>query len=258
MNITTYNISNESNITEILSHFDSNYVIETIVDKLDNLDFSSSLIQPNVVAAFEENFKLMKENFPGDESNINIVRTRIYKEIIDILCNRFNLQFNEYDDTIDLYTAAFYLYEFLICNRNTIMVSFFSSFIINNKDMLYTFIMSDDKKRDGSNNYNKKMFTDYKYVVISTNIEKIINYIATLDIKLINIFQSVYVNPEVVMFLDNAFADKGNFFYDFYCKNILKESVLPIIITNIRLDLQKIVGNIGVDNIQNILNKGDL
>ena len=60
------------------------------------------------------------------------------------------------------------------------------------------------------------------------------------------------------MFLDNAFADRGNFFYDFYCVNILKESVLPIIITNIRLDLQRIVGNISSDSIQNILYKGEL
>lgn len=258
MNTATYNISNEYNITEILNHFDSDYVIEAIKDKLDNLDFSSSLIQPNAVAAFEENFKLMKENFPGDESNINIVRIRIYREIIDILCSKFNLQFNEYDDTIDLYTAAFYLYEFLICNRNKIMISFFSSFIINNKDMLYEYINNDEKKRDMSTAYNKKIFTDPKYVTISANIEKVINYIATLDIKLVNIFQSVYINPEVVMFLDNAFADRGNFFYDFYCVNILKESVLPIIITNIRLDLQRIVGNISSDSIQNILYKGEL
>ena len=75
-------------------------------------------------------------------------------------------------------------------------------------------------------------------------------------IKLVNIFQSTYINPEVVMFLDNAFADRGNFFVDYYCNIINKPESLPIVITNIRLQLQKSVGNIGSNNIENLI-KGE-
>ena len=48
-NMQPYIISNEYNITEILAHFDSDYVISTIEDKLEEIDFASSLIQPNII-----------------------------------------------------------------------------------------------------------------------------------------------------------------------------------------------------------------
>lgn len=255
-NTQPYVISNEYNITELLAHFDSDYVISTIQDKLQEIDFASSLIQSNIIASFEENFKLMKEEFPGDEANINAVRIRVYTEIIQILCNKFNLQFNELDDTIDLYTAAFYAYDFLVCNRNNIMVNFFTAFIINNKDSLYSSLNLElsKKNKDSSMVYNKRIYADQKYIVISANIEKVIKYISSLDIKLINIFESTYTNPEVVMFLDNAFADRGNFFVNYYCSIINKPESLPIVITNIRLALQKMVGNINHDDIENLIN----
>ena len=131
LSTTQYDISTERDITEILEHFDSEYIIAAMQDKLENIDFASTLIQANIVASFEENFKLMKEQFIGDEININIVRDRVYRQIIDILCSKFNLQFNTLDETIDVYTAAFYAYDFLVCNRNNIMVNFFASFIVN-------------------------------------------------------------------------------------------------------------------------------
>ena len=85
LSTTQYDISTERDITEILEHFDSEYIIAAMQDKLENIDFASTLIQANIVASFEENFKLMKEQFIGDEININIVRDRVYRQIIDIL-----------------------------------------------------------------------------------------------------------------------------------------------------------------------------
>ena len=255
LSTTQYDISTERDITEILEHFDSEYIIAAMQDKLENIDFASTLIQANIVASFEENFKLMKEQFIGDEININIVRDRVYRQIIDILCSKFNLQFNTLDETIDVYTAAFYAYDFLVCNRNNIMVNFFASFIVNNKDSLYNALNLDTlkKNKDSSVMYGKKLYYDQKYIIISSNIEKVIKYIATLDIKLLNIFQSTYVNPEVVMFLDNAFADRGNFFVNYYCYIINKPELLPIVITNIRLQLQKSVGDISSNSIENLI-----
>lgn len=253
----SYIINSEYNITEILSHFDSEYIISVIEDKLKNLSFSSSIVESNVVVSFEDNFKLMKQTFTDDGANINIVRSRIYKDIIIMLCDRFNIRFNELDDTIDLYTAAFYAYDFLVCNRNNIMINFYTSFIVNNKDYLYGALNLDEykKAKDMSTSYNKKMYTDNKYIIISANMEKVIKFISTLDIKLLDIFKSTYINPDVVMFLDNAFADKGNFFADYYCK--IGEEELPIVITNIRLKLQQIIGNINQNSIDNFINKGD-
>lgn len=253
--IEPYRINNEYNISEILAHFDSNYIFHTLEDKLEHIDYTSSIIEPNFVGAFESNFKLMEEEYPGDSQNIRTTRDDVYREIIRILCQKFNLEFNNVDDTIDVYTAAYYLYDFLVCNRNTIMVNFFTAFIINNKDNLYNALGIEDirKNKDSSSIYGKRVYTDMKYAIISANIMKVIKYINNLDIGLVDIFKSVYVDYSIVTFMDNAIADRGNFFKDYYCSAINNPELAPIIITNIRLSLQKLVGDISATHIDEIM-----
>jgi len=253
-----YEISNEYNITELLEHFDSNYIFDIINDKIENNDWARINPDPNVVVSFEENFKLMTENYPGDAQNIRAIREQVYSDVISILCEKFNLQFNEADQNIDLYTAAFYLYDFLVCNRNSIMINFFTSFIVNNKESLSKFLNLEDYKRskDSASAYGKMIYDDHKYGLISANMSKVINHIATIDISLLNIFQSVYNSPELIAFLDNMVADKGNFFKDYYCSILEQPEALPIVITNIRLSLQKLVGGISPSNIQEIMSYG--
>lgn len=253
-----YEIANEYNLTEALSHFDSQYIFDIINDKIDNLDFASVLEEPNVVTSFEETFKMMNENFPGDADNIRDIRDQVYIDVIDTLCKRFNLSWNDQDDNIDHYTLAFYLYDFLVSNRNTIMVNFFTAFIMNNKDSLVRVLDVTDyqKSRDTSAVYGRRIYDDQGYGVISANMTKVINYIATIDITLYNIFQSIYTNQEVLYFLDNAVADKGNFFKDFYCSVLDQPDILPIVITNIRLALQRNVGDIGQSTIHEIMSYG--
>ena len=253
-----YRINNEYNISEILAHFGSEYTMHALEDKLENINYTSSLIEPNFVSAYENNFKLMEEEYPGDSQNIKSVREEVYREIIRLLCSKFNLTFNTMDDSIDLYTAAYYLYDFLVCNRNTIMVDFFTAFIINNKDTLYGILSQEESKKnkDSSSAYGKRVYVDPKYVAISANILKVINYISTFDIELTNIFQSVYVDANLVQFLDNAFADNGNFFKDYYCAAVNNIEISPIIIINIRLALQRLVGDISPSHIDELITSG--
>ena len=250
-----YEINNEYNVTDILAHFDSNYILNIIEDKLENISFATSQIEPNIVVSFENNFKNMNDRFPGDSQNIRNIREQVYRDIIRILTNKFNLQFNMSDENIDLYTAAYYLYDFLMSHRNNIMVNFFTAFIINNKESLCTTLNIEEfrKGKDSAAAYSKRVYQDNKFAIISANMPAVINYISTLDITLLNIFQSTYKDIKLVQFLDNAFADKGNFFKNYYCSILNKPEELPIIITNIRLALQSHVGNISQSDINEFL-----
>lgn len=250
-----YEINNEYNVTDILAHFDSSYILNIIEDKLENISFATSQIEPNIVVSFENNFKNMNDRFPGDSQNIRNIREQVYRDIIRILTNKFNLQFNMSDENIDLYTAAYYLYDFLMSHRNNIMVNFFTAFIINNKESLCTTLNIEEfrKGKDSAAAYSKRVYQDNKFAIISANMPAIINYVSTLDITLLNIFQSTYKDIKLVQFLDNAFADKGNFFKDYYCSILNKPEELPIIITNIRLALQSHVGNISQSDINEFL-----
>ena len=227
-----YDISNEYNITELLEHFDSNYIFDIINDKIGTIDYSSVLEEPNVVTSFEDTFKVMNENYPGESQNIRQVRLQVYTDIISILCKKFNLYFNEEDEYIDRFSLAYYLYDFLVCNRNKHLINFFTSFIINNKDSLCAFLNADEyhKGKDSAAAYSKRIYDDQKYGLISANMLKVIKYIATIDISLVNIFQSIYSSPEPLTFLTNAVADRGNFFRDIYCKVFDQPDVVPVII----------------------------
>jgi hypothetical protein len=253
--ILSYQNSGEYNITELLAHFDRNYIFDILNDKLESISFSTSIIEPNIVSAFENTFKSMNSQYPGDSQNIRVIREQAYRDIISILTKRFNLRFNTVDDTIDLYTAAYYLYDFTVCNRNNLMINFFTAFIVNNKDSLSSNFNADDyrKGKDSALAYGKRIYDDQKFAMISANIANVIDYISTLDISLLNIFQSSYRDPNIVAFLDNAFADCGNFFKDFYCSILKKPEEMPIVITNIRLALQNVVGNISTNHIEEFL-----
>lgn len=246
-----YDVTGEYDLAEMLEHFDTPYTMDLIEDKLSNIDYASVRPEPNIVAAYESTFKGMMINFPGDANNIQAIRRNAYLDIISVLCKRFNLRFNEDDDNIDPFTAAFYLYDFLIVNRGNYIVNFFTSFIINNKDSFMGFLNIDDyhKAKTAAADYSRRMYADPVYGVISSNISKVINHIMELDISLFNIFSSIYTNQETLQFLGNAIGDCGNFFKDVYCEVINTPEVAPIIITNIRLKLQSLVGSISTRNI---------
>lgn len=254
LNTQPYEIANEYNIQEILAHFDSNYIFDILEDKLNNISFATTQIDSNIVNAFEANFNWMNEKFPGDSQNIRAIREQVYYDIIKILTAKFNLEFNTSDDTIDPFKTAYYLYDFLVCHRNAIMINFFTAFIINNKDSLAATLNTDmfRKNKDISSIYGKRIYKDNKFALISANIPSIINYISSLDVSLLNIFQSTY-DISLVQYLDNAIADKGNFFKTYYCSILNKPEELPIIITNIRLSLQSQVGDVSSSHIEELL-----
>ena len=251
----TYEVNNDYIFSELLEHFDLEYIFSVLYDKINNFNYTSSLIEPNIINAFESNFRRMFDELPGDGDNIKSIRDQTYRITIDILTKKFNITFNTEDENIDLYTAAAYLYEFLICRRNEIMVNFFVSFIINNKESLYTALINDGfkKMRDISSNYSRRVYIDQKIVLITAGMNKVLNYIGEMDVKLVNIFQSTYIDPKVVQFLDNAFSDNANFFKDQYMSVLNNPEISPIIITDIKISLQKIVGNTNLNDISDVL-----
>ena len=252
--ISPYENTNEMNLTELLEHFDSNVIFDMIEKKLEVIDFTNVIPEPNAVQSFEQIFKYHEEVHPADAANIRMIRQETYINIINILCGRFNLQFNEDDDNIDRYMAAYWLYDFLICKRSIYMVNFFVSFIVCNKDSLYQNLNLEEyrKSRDSAASYSKRIYTDPKYGIIAANIDKVLDHIAPLGFNLYNIFQSIY-NPDIVAFMDNAFADKGDFFTDFYYNVIIRPEIKPMAMTSIRLALQSVVGDISSQSIKEII-----
>ena len=255
MVIPPYTLTSEYNLAEMLEHFNSNYIMDVIDNKINTINYASTLSEPNMVSSLEEEFKIMYERFPDDETNTKQIRVQLYEDIIHLLCDRFNLQFNDDDDTIDRFTAAFYLYDFLICNRSAYMINFFVSFIVNNKDTLCESLNLElpKKMKEIPAGYNKQFYSDPKFVAIAANMKNVLHHIVGIDITLRNIIESVYTTPSVVDFFDNMISDKGDFCKDFYASVVMRPDIEPIVDVGVKLALQKIVGDTSSGSIHEIM-----
>lgn len=242
MNSSLYNIVSVNQLTEILSHYDTNFVMSVLDNAIaSRYNPNAVLTQPNVVAAWEQNFKQLLSEFeelPDSKVRIMQVRDDTYKEIIQRICSEFKLNFT-IDDSIDLYSAAFYLYDFFVANFNTNLVTFFCNYIYKERVEIYEALdlASFKKNKDSSTVYGKKIYKDIRLAVINANIDRVIQYICSFDIRLSDIFATVFSQREIIYFMSTIVSDKEDFFKSFYV-DVLNAAIRPILLTDIRLSIQ--------------------
>ena len=87
------NIITENQLSVLLSRFDTDYIFDIIRYNMGNR-FNCYVIQmPNIVAAYEQDFKYLKAEYQEQSmiQMIDDVREQTYKGIINLLCTSFNL-----------------------------------------------------------------------------------------------------------------------------------------------------------------------
>ncbi len=237
-----YRVNAERDVSVILSRFNTEYIYDCINNALD-AKINTQLItaNPNLIRSLEDNFIVMQQQFPDDVQNILECREETYNEIIQYLCSKFNLRFNN-NDTVDLYSAAYFLYEFTVSNYLQNLSLFYTKFILKEKNSLYKELNLDQFKKSTNINYNKKLFKDSISSTILINIGYIIDQLTTFDFDLETIINIVYDNNKVAYFLNSVFEDDG-YFYNFFKSDIANNFIRPNIITSIRLNIQSAVIN---------------
>jgi len=239
-----FNVVNENQLTSILSHYNTEFVL-SIVDNAIVSRFNTNAIlrQPNVVAAWEQNFKQLLSDFEDSSSSkqqILQVREDTYKEIIAKICNEFQLNFT-IDENIDWYSAAFYLYDFFVSNFNINLTNFFSSYIYKERSDIYDSmdLASFRKNKDSSTLYGKKTYKDIKLAIISSNAGFVIDNLCGIDISLADIFNVLYKQKELAYYMSTLVTSKGDFFKDYFA-SILNTPIRPILLTEIRMQINAI------------------
>lgn len=218
----------ENELAIVLSHYDSRFVYDIVNDQIQrNREGGAAVIAtpPNVVAAWEQNFKAIMDQY-GAEGSVKIqeVRQETYKEIIDIICQAFNLNFTVAD--IDIYSAAYNLYDFFVCNLQQNTTKFFSKYIYKERTSIYEGMgLSELKKnKDSSTVYGKRMYKDIKLAVINANITKIIDNICKgMEFDFPSVIGSIVEDRNMSRYLINIVSDKGNFF---------QQTMVPLVMNN--------------------------
>jgi hypothetical protein len=203
MNDKVYEIQANDQISVILSQFDSGYIMDIVEDTLTQIFNNFDVIpRPNVVQAFETNFKELYNVYPSDIDNINQCRLESYMSIIDIICKKYNLRFIQPDD-LDLYTIAYFLYDFFVSKFNFYLINFYARYIMAEKDNIFTNMNLEAARnnKDMSTTYNRLAFeNDEVLSIIAANLPMVLkNLSASTPVPDHVVYYYTYGNNPVVI-----------------------------------------------------------
>lgn len=242
LNDKVYELQANNQLSTILSQFDANFGIDVIGDILES-KFNRFDIVPtsNMVSSFEDNFKELYINFPNDRENIDESREEVYREVIDTICKRYNLEFTDGGGLIDFYSIAYYLYDFFISRFNEYLVKFYCSYIEQEKDNLYSLLKVENNK-DYKNNLSKYNYKDEVLGALTNELITVINGIKLLEIPDYNVYKLIYDDENIIALLMNNIYPKTPLFVLFN-SILFNPELYPIIITHIRMRLQLLCNN---------------
>ena len=240
-----YELRANNQISVILAQFDSDFVMNVIEDTIaQRLSTFNMIPYPNAVQSYETIFKELTNMYPTDTENIEETRMLTYRAIIDIITKWFQIDINDNngDEYIDLYTLCYYLYDFFISRFNNYMVAFYDQYIDDQKEEIYnTFHLEDMRKeRDMSSNYSRISFgEDDVMAYIVANLPLVLNNLKNLPVTDKYIYQVAYCNNVPVLNLFEDYVSPRTSLFETFNKILFNEKLYPTIITHIRIAIQQ-------------------
>lgn len=238
-NLVLASIRSDNALTSILSNFDSNYIISTVRDSI-NMRFRPYESPLPTLSSFENSFQAILKNVdPTNLERIQMVREKTYEEIINEICNYYYISFNQ-DSNVDIYSSAYWLYDFFVNNFTEHFFHFFTKFITVNKSYLYQSLNLESlkKEKDSSTVYSKKLFPDQELGLIYTNMNIVLDNIVCFDITLEQIIEYSNLPNHVKQFFYNTVKDINSDIFKRCYVSIYNSPYRTDIITNIKLRLQ--------------------
>lgn len=235
-----YTMIAEGEVANILAHFNSDYIMNIIKSYINKrFDFNSLINNPNIVMSYEINFKDLMTQYPSDVDNIKQARQETYEEIVSIICQHYKLNYIPNPDN-DMYSVAYWLYDFFVCNYAKNIINFFTGYIYQNKEAIYNNLelYKYKKDRDSSTTYIKKVYNDIIIATIISKIKEVIYYISGFDIEM-NTLLSYNYDIDTCNFINSIVIPTNNIFKENFCEVFS----IPTILTDIRLALQQMMKN---------------
>lgn len=256
----TYSVVTNHEVSTVLSRLNSDEIIDTIKTIVANKykNYPGMVVSSNIVASYEVYCKNCKLTYPDQTNDIMTQRNETLADIIDILLKLHHLQWIAADNTVDIYSIAYYLYDFLVTNFNNYVIGFFIRYITREKDALCAMLetmgisINIKKIKDLSTVYSKTLYndSDTKMTFIHANMDIILNSIITFDISFDQFIADAYAYhnlPHIGRFLTQFVSEYDNFF-----ATIIKPYViiyLQQLVTDIKLTAQYAVTDMDISSI---------
>ena len=258
MNDKEYEIQANGQVATILSHFNSDYVMDVVRNTLsEQFNHFDTVPKPNIAESFETYFKELLRTYPTDETNILETRHQTYTDIRDIICRQFALGFVNEDD-VDMYSITTLLYDFFVAKFNFYMVNFYCRYIAAEKSALFMNMgLEKASKEDNSSmNYARHAFgDDEELAAVIANLPVVLGALKSIDVPDRYVYQTAYGNNQLLIDLIDSHIQPTTSIYNIYNSILFNPTLYPIIVTQIRLKIQMQNTNIDPTQIKGAFGK---
>ena len=230
------NVNTDNMLSAILGNFDTNYIVDIVRDSI-NMRFRPFNTGMPGVIAFEQNFNQIINNLEdySQKQRTMEVRERTYQEIINVICQYYNLTYNP-DDNINTYSVAYYLYDLLVSNFSATIINFFTNYIVRNQDALFEQLAA---TKESLNNYSKKIYSNSHLSFIHSNLSKVMDNIGDLDITMSDLIRYGSDDQTSQSLLGSTIIENNNIFRDHFVSFLKNYSSRSELITCVKLALQQ-------------------
>lgn len=233
-NIMFTSINTDRDIATILNQFSEDFIINSITESLRYKFRPFGDRMPNYPYIIDTQFQGIMNNYTGgDNEQIIEKKLEIYHTILNIICKIYNLQISQEIPDEQLYSLVYVLYQILISEFTERMLSFFSDYIVINKELLLNSIPEDQKIQTRST-YTKKVYSDPSTIAMYENMEKIIDIVAGLDIPFVKLME--YLSDiNTAQFIGTYLVDVGDIYKNHFASYIRNQITRTDMITSIKI-----------------------
>ena len=245
-----FGIVSDSEIISIISNFSDDMIMDIIYKNSENKFRPYQYYVGNLINAIESTFKANQDNYPQFYSETMDRRNELYFNILIKLCSLHGLSLNINENT-DLYSLAYFLYDFTISKFTINIINFFANYIVRETSSIYEYLnLSEVKKsKDSSSMYSKKLFkNNSKLATIHANLELVIEAITGFDIDLENLIMTTTNDRIITSLITSNISEIQNLFKVLFVPYIRDPRYKAIIITLVRMRLQEMEGNINIES----------
>lgn len=234
-NSTFVSIETDRAISTILENFSEDFINDSVSGSLEYKFRPFDTRMPNFPAVLENNFKSILSYSAGYEDQINEKRLETYYNIIEIICENYNLSIvgdgipDEY-----VYQVCYFLYQILLSEFTERMIWFLSNYIIQNVGSLLSHIPED--KRIPKTNYAKRIYQKQDYIALYDNMEQVLSIVASLDIPF-SLLITYLADNTVADLLSRFIVDNGDIYKYHFARYIIDPSTRIDMITTIKLNI---------------------
>lgn len=242
-------IVHERELTYILSKFNEDFIYTSVVESLNTRIRYYDQSIPNIVTGYEQMFKQILAEFPDSDYQSQILTTRenVYSNIIRILCNFYQMEYNDYDQG-NLYTSAGLMYTLFVSGFQASIINFFVNFIIKEKDGLYNSLDTEYlKSKNLGALYSKKVYADEKIGAICSCLEQVVSTICSLGLSFYDFLDIAWdknssdITRMSVDYLESVLKSKLDFIQTYIYPLFMSTNEYSVtLMTSIRLGLQNI------------------